>query len=197
MRAIQVYLQKTETGEQVEAIMVDEVTNFHLALWKKSWAPAMKAHCEGRTLRNKPEDHHWNWKRKANDWRSLLGHHSFAILCEARLQGLMLANDFKSARLQSQFGKPIVHVEYLATAPWNRPEIKKPPLYRGVGTVMVGAAVDLSFELGYRGRIGLHSLPAAEPFYGRCGMTALGKDAADQGLMYFEMTENQAEAFRQ
>ena len=34
-------------------------------------------------------------------------------------QGLMLVSDFKSARLQVQFGKPIVYVEFVATAPWN------------------------------------------------------------------------------
>jgi len=62
---------------------------------------------------------------------------------------------------------------------------------------MVTAAVELSWELGYRGRIGLHSLPAAERFYWvTCNMSELGKDAAHQGLMYYEMTDKQAEAFR-
>jgi GNAT superfamily N-acetyltransferase len=127
-----------------------------------------------------------------------VGYHSFAIVCENDLQGLMLASDFRSARLQAQFGKPIVYVEFVATAPWNRPEVQKPPRYRGVGTVMVAAAVELSWDLGYRGRIGLHSLPAAERFYREsCGMTELGKDAAHQNLMYYEMTDNQAERLRQ
>ena len=52
------------------------------------------------------------------------------------------------------FGKPIVYVEFVATAPWNRPELQNPPRYRGVGTVMVAPAVELSWDLGYRGRIG-------------------------------------------
>src|SRR3989442_10219041 len=102
----------------------------------------------------------------------------------------MLASDFKSARLQSQFGKTIVYVEFVATAPWNRPEIQTPPRYRGAGTAMVTAAIELSYRLGCRGRMGLHSLPAAEPFYREtCGMTELGHDAAHENLMYFEMTE--------
>ncbi len=67
----------------------------------------------------------------------------------------MLASGFKSARVQAQFGKPIVYVEFLATAPWNRPEIQKPPRFRGIGTVMVAAAVEVSWELGYRGLMGL------------------------------------------
>jgi hypothetical protein len=120
------------------------------------------------------------------------------LLCRNELQGLMLASDFKSARLQAQFGKPIVYVEFLATAPWNRPEVQKPTRYRGVGTVMIAAAVQLSFELGYRGRVALHSLPAADKFYREnCKMTELGKDTAHQDLVYFEMTANQAEIIRQ
>jgi hypothetical protein len=109
----------------------------------------------------------------------------------------MLVSDLKSARIQAQFGKPIVYVEFLASAPWNRPEIQKPPRYRGVGTIMVTAATELSWELGYRGRLGLHSLPAAEDFYrDTCRMSELGKDAAHHDLMYYEMTDNQAETFR-
>jgi len=198
MAESRVFLRKSETSELVEASLTDEVTDQHLVMWNDSWRPAMEAYCAGRVFRNKPEDHHWDWKRKANEWRSLLGYHSFAIVCEQGLQGLMLASDFNSARLQAQFGKAIVYVEFLATAPWNRPELENPPRYRGVGTVMIAAAVELSRELGYRGRIGLHSLPKAERFYrDACGMTGLGMDTAHENLMYFEMTGNQAERFRQ
>lgn len=198
MNVSTVYLKRGETGELVEASLADEVTDAHLALWDKAWSPVMQAHCANRILTEKPEDRHWDWRQKAGWWRPLLGYHSFALLCRNELQGLMLASDFKSARLQLHFGKPIVYVEFLATAPWNRPEFQKPTRYRGVGTVMMAAAVELSFELGYRGRISLHSLPAAEPFYrDGCKMTELGTDAAHQDLMYFETTSNQAEAFRQ
>src|SRR6266403_103710 len=197
MTESRIFLQRAKTNKLVEASLLDEVTDRHLALWESSWCPAMEAYCEGRTARNKPEDHHWDWKWKADEWRPLLGYHSFAIVCENDLQGLILVSDFKSARLRVQFGKPIVYVEFVATAPWNRPELQKPPRFRGVGTVMVAAAVELSWELGYRGRIGLHSLAAAEPFYrDRCGMTKLGKDRGHQGLPYYEMTQKQAERYR-
>ncbi len=196
MQESRVYLKKTSTGQLVEASLLDEITDEHLTLWIDTWQPAMQAHCSGRVLRDKPEDHHWDWKWKASEWRPMLGYHSFTITCEGELQGLMLVCDFKSARIQAQFGKPIVYVEFVATAPWNRPKIQT-PRFRGVGTVMVTAAVELSWQLGYRGRIGLHSLPDAEEFYrDTCGMSELGKDAAHQELMYYEMTDNQAEAFR-
>lgn len=197
MQESRVYLTKTATKQLVEASLLDEITDKHLTMWSGGWQVAMQAHCAGRMLRDRPEDHHWNWLWKANEWRPILGYHSFAITYEGELQGLMLVSDLKSARIQAQFGKPIVYVVFLATAPWNRPEIQTPPRYRGVGTIMVAAAVDLSWELGYRGRIGLHSLPAAERFYRvTCGMSELGKDAAHQDLMYYEMTENQAEVIR-
>jgi hypothetical protein len=197
MEESRIYLRNSASGELVEASLLDEVTDRHLELWNESWQPAMQAHVAAHGLKARPEDHHWNWNWKAGEWRPMLGYHSFAIICEGELQGLMMVSDLKSALLPAQFGKPIVFVEYLATAPWNRPEIQLPPRYRGVGTVMVAAAVDLSWELGYRGRIGLHSLPRAEAFYrNSCQMTALGKDAAHQGLMYFEMTEKHAEEFR-
>jgi len=110
----------------------------------------------------------------------------------------MLASDLKSARIQEQFGKPIVTLDLLATAPWNRAKIQTPRRYRGGGTVMVAAAIQLSCDLGFKGRIGLHSLPAAVAFYRDvCEMTELGTDAAYENWTYFEMTENQAESFHQ
>ena len=192
-----VYLQDARTKALVEASLFDEVTDDHLEMWEDAWQPAMEEHCAGRSERNLPEDHHWDWQMKAEEWRPLLGYHSFAIVCDDDLQGLMLVTDFQSARLKVQFGKPLVYVEFVATAPWNRPEIQKPPRYRGVGTVMIVAAIELSRDLGYRGRIGLHSLPAAERFYRQqCGMTQLGKDAAHQRMIYYEMTSEQADKFR-
>src|SRR5882757_5947796 len=100
-----VYLRKTATNELVEASLLDEVTDQHLLLWKESWKPVMQARSAGRVRRDDhPEDSHWDWKQKSDQWRPLLGYHSFAITCAGELQGLMLVSDFKSARLQSQFG---------------------------------------------------------------------------------------------
>src|SRR5437868_15235642 len=107
MNALGVYLKRGDTGELVEASLLDEVTDSHLSLWDTSWIPIMRRHCEGRVLSDKPQDHHWDWRRKAEWWRPLLGYHSFALLCANELQGLMLVSDFKSARIQAQFGKPL------------------------------------------------------------------------------------------
>ena len=49
---------------------------------------------------------------------------------------------------------------------------------------------------GFKGRIGLHSLPQSNNFYAnKVGMTDMGQDEEYQNLRYFEMTPEQAEAF--
>jgi hypothetical protein len=192
-----VYLRDAKTGLLIEASLFDEVAPEHLALWEQEWVPAMRAYCAGRARGEKPEDFHWDWRRKSRAFRGLLGYHSFALVCQKDLQGMMVTNDMKSARLREQLGKPLVYVEFVATAPWNRPEIGSPPRFRGVGQIFLLAAIESSREAGFKGRIGLHSLPKAETFYeDRCGLTRLGPDSSHQNLAYFEMTESQAEAFR-
>lgn len=109
----------------------------------------------------------------------------------------MLTNNITSARLSEQFGKPLIYIQFLATAPWNRPELQAPPRFRGAGSIFVLAAVQTSRDAGFKGRVGLHSLPNAEQFYERkCGFTRLGLDSSHQNLTYFEMTEPQADDFR-
>src|SRR5450432_869639 len=82
MQESRVYLFKTATDQLMEASLLDEVIDRHLTMWSGSWSAAMQAHCAGRVLRDKPEDHHWDWKWKVGEWRPMLGYHSFAITCE-------------------------------------------------------------------------------------------------------------------
>nr|MDZ8169488.1 hypothetical protein [Nostoc sp. CmiSLP01] len=41
-------------------------------------------------------------------------------------------------------------------------------------------------ELGYEGRVGLHSLPGVEEFYDSQGMIDVGEDEDYDELVYFE-----------
>ena len=87
-------------------------------------------------------------------------------------------------------------MEYVENAPWNRADLFGSPRYRGVGSILMRAAVELSEESGFRGRVGLHSLPQANDFYANtCGMKDLGADPDCQNLRYFEMTPEQAREF--
>ncbi len=186
----------------VEAELWDDISPEHVALWTKDWKPGIDALRERLTQddvpRDKwPQDLHWDWSEKADATRAMLAYQRFALTCEGRLQGLMLVNLVKStARLPGQHGKHLVYVDFVSTAPWNRPEFVDEPRFVGVGSVFIRVAVELSRTEGFRGRIGLHSLAQAEKFYRKtCGMTDLGPDTGYYGLTYFEMTETQATTF--
>ena len=70
------------------------------------------------------------------------------------------------------------------------------PVYKGVGQILLAAAVNLSFDEELDGRIGLHSLPGAETFYRDViGMTDLRADTHHHGLQYFELSTAQAAKF--
>lgn len=125
----------------------------------------------------------------------MLAFRGFCVVAQGVTQGLAQVNLTRSTREAGQAGKPLVYVEYLEVAPWNRPELGATPRLRGLGSALLTAAVMLSEAEGFRGRIGLHSLPQADDFYRRCGMTDLGLDPAYQNLRYFEMTAEQARAF--
>lgn len=197
MTESKVYLREGRSGSLIEASLFDEVTPDHLLLWDRDWVPAMQAYCAGKPPGQKPEDSHWDWRRKSRAVTGMLGYNSFALVCQTELQGLMMTNDITSARLSAQFGKPLIYLEFVATAPWNRPKVQDPPRYRGVGLVFVLAAIETSRDAGFKGRVGLHSLPDAESFYEqKCGFTRLGPDSSHQNLPYFEMTETQADTFR-
>ena len=148
------------------------------------------------------QDAHWEWGRKIGQRHSYL--QTFAVSCDGQTQGLMRVSldqldPRTKARAPEHQGCGLVYVDLIATAPWNRPRLVGTPRYRGVGRVLLSAAVSLSIEEEYCGRVGLHALPQSETWYrDKCGMTDLGTDAAyypNYPLRYFEMTEAQARAF--
>ena len=120
-----------------------------------------------------------------------------AVECEGITQGLMIVDLSRRCRLEEQSGERLAYVDYVEVAPWNRDSWKPHRIYGSVGTALVRAAVQLSLETGYLGRIGLHSLPQADKFYRRLGMTDLGTDEAYERLRYFEMTPLQAVRLQQ
>ena len=198
MTESKIYLRDGTSGELIEASFFDEVTPGHLDLWERDWVPEMQAFSADKPSGQGPEDSHWDWQQKSKAVGGILGYHSYAILCQEELQGLMMTNDISSARLREQFGKPLIYPAFVATAPWNRPAFQNPPRYRGVGQVFVLAAIEASHDAGFKGRVGLHALPDAELFYEKkCGFTRLGPDSSHQNLTYFELTEQQADAYRQ
>lgn len=139
------------------------------------------------------QDSHWEWVEKAIEAERIMGRDTFAVECAGVTQGLMLV-DVAFGRLPDQSGKELVYIELLATAPWNRPKLDPAARYKGVGRVLVGTAISLSVDLGFAGRIGLHSLPQSESWYRTVGFTDVEFDSAKE-MRYFEMTQADAQSF--
>ena len=191
------FLLDVRSGEPVEAELWDSITDRQIRDWEEQWVPARNDGLRCLERQHWPQDSHWDWRKKASAMQGLLAFPGFSIMCNGATQGLMFVErTLHRCQLPQQAGKNLIYVEFLETAPWNRKELFDPPSYKGVGTLLIRAAVELSREEDFKGRIGLHSLPQANDWYMNvCGMTNLGPDVQKQKLHYFEMTTAQAEAF--
>jgi hypothetical protein len=112
------------------------------------------------------------------------------------VEGMMHLSTYAHACLaESQKGKSGIYLDLIATAPWNLPGVLTPPRFKLVGVILLRQAIDVSRDLGFKGRIGLHALDDAAGFYTKHGMVSLGRDPKKQNLEYFELEEAAAEAF--
>lgn len=168
---------------QIVDAVLTTVTDKHLSDATTLWEPLLQGTGE--------EDEYWEWKRKSRRAKILPGDELYAIECEGVTQGLIMIDILKKrCQIESQYGRPLVYISALGTAPWNRPEINDHPTYKGVGGNLVDFAIARSNELGYQGRIGLHSLPRALGFYRKLkvGLLDWGPDPEDpDNLVYFEI----------
>jgi len=196
------YLLDGATAQMVDAQLWDAITEQQLSDWENEWMPALRAavermHTAGLERDQFPQSSHWNWRRKVEHFKDLLANPCFSVVCQGMTQGMMILDTLHGARLASQHRKPIIYVEYLENAPWNRRhQLGDQPRFCGVGSLLMRAAIELSREEGFKGRVGLHALPQSIHFYvNHCGMVDLGADASYQNLRYLEMTSEQADAF--
>lgn len=189
-------------GRMIDAELWDAITEKNLADWEAEWTPELfrllqALNRQGIERRFWPQSRHWNWRDKMKAIESRLANQSFSIVCQDMTQAMMIADLTKRAQIPDQRNSHLVYVDFLEVAPWNRREITQSAArFAGAGSILVFAAIELSRQEGFKGRIGLHSLPQANDFYAnKVGMTDLGQDAAYQNLRYFEMTPEQAESF--
>ena len=185
-------------GSLVAASLVRGLNEQHIELWRAHWFPAREAALSKQAASGQklPEHAHWDWERKLRKVTGLLGFAGYAIECDGIPQGLMLLDLNQTAKVSKQKGKPLVYVQYVEVAPWNSELLVKPIRYRGVGSLLIRAAIERSIDEEFHGRVGLVALPQAEGFYrNTIGMTDLGPQLEAQGLRYFELTEAQANAF--
>jgi len=184
-----VYLKNRARGQLVEAALIDGVTLQEITCVESSWRPISEHNSKGA------EHSHWDWREKHEAVAGLIAYRMFGIECDSEMQGPMLVSTAGHACLiPMRRGRELVYIDFVASAPWNSIATASNPRYSLVGRVFVATAIRLSQEEGFRGRIGLHSLPQAESLYAaNCGMTDLGIDRKKENLRYFEMTPEQAE----
>ncbi len=176
-----VKLLRAHDNQIVDASLLT-LSDKHLDDFETFWKHRLQASSE--------EDRHWDWAMKSRRTTLSLNYEKYALECDRIAQGLMMLEiDFHRSRLEPP--KDIVYVDFLATAPWNRPSVENLPTYKGVGSALFDFAVLRSFELGYRGRVGLHALPRAAGFYTKKGMADFGTDPDKENLTYFELCQGQ------
>jgi GNAT superfamily N-acetyltransferase len=201
-------LKDRRTGQEVDATLWQSIEDRHVDDFIRRWKPIFDArlaelHSHGAVTADIAAEHnlqdaHWRWAQKVCERKDELAWASFAVEAEGVTQGLMFTRmgpDVR-AREASQRNQYIVEVDLLAIAPWNRFRLVPDPQFKGIGRLLLAAAISLSVSEEFAGRIGLHALPQADSWYRDvCGMTDLGVD--DTKMRYFEMTEAQARAFIQ
>ncbi len=197
------YLMHVESGSMVAAELWDAITEQQLRDWEGEWVPELfkgmqRLTRSGVERKHFPQSRHWDWRMKTVALQPLLAYPGFSVVCAGVTQGMMIVeNTQHRCQLPEQAGKNLIYVEYVENAPWNRADLSfGKPTYRGVGSLLIRAAIELSKEEGFKGRLGLHSLPQSNDWYANvCGMTDLGMDPKKENLRYFEMSATQADAF--
>jgi hypothetical protein len=192
-----IFLRRNATGEIVEGTLHERVDGTYARRVDDAWLTFLAAAEASAKAQGQPfvalEHAHWEWEAKVAESARLLSCPTLAIECDGEPQGLMLVKtDGHFAALPSEKGKPLLYVTYLASAPWNLARVVGSPRFSGVGTVRMAAAVQMSIEAEFKGRLGLHSLPQSESFYECHGLVSLGVDPRKENLKYYELCPDAA-----
>ncbi|MGH1393621.1 MAG: GNAT family N-acetyltransferase [Trichormus sp.] len=173
---IKIQLKRGFDNTTVEAYLVN-LGQRHVDDYVNSWVEKLRLFSQ--------EDKYWDWIFKLRYIANQKNLEGYAVECENKTQGLMIIEtQMHGSRLN--LGNKLVYVDGIATAPTNRIEIQYPPQFKGVGQALLNFARIRSVELGYAGRVGLHSLPSAEGFYEKQNMVNCGAEEEYDNLVYFE-----------
>lgn len=155
--------------------------------WRTSWLPSLGASPAAR----------FPWPTEIA--RAAIEDGCLVVVVESDtgIEGLMSVSTTRERSRAA--GEPLVYVEWLASAPWNDPDIVRTPRHTRTGPALLVIATDLSRCLGFLGRVGLNSLPAAEEFYRnrmRPPLREFPPEPQEDGTMlaYFEGDTDWAEA---
>lgn len=207
-------IDSPQHGKPFKIDLAEGLDQSHLNFMESQWAPAIRHQYDLALLHyfqlsaqdQTPEewreisgqfevqDQHWQWRAKCSIAEGTK-RRIFSLLNGGEVEAAMALLSGESSR-DPAAPLPIQYVDFVAVAPWNRKTFQNPQRFRGLGTVMLGAAVELSRAAGFDGRCGLHSLPQSEGFYRRIGMRDFGVDVAYFSLRYFEFDAQAARKFK-
>jgi hypothetical protein len=176
---------------KVKAELYEGYSTVFLECWLTVWSPAQKEYlCQGTKI---PEHAHWNWIKKVLfAAKEGIKDNFFWIQHNNITQGIMLVEQSISV-FEQNLGEKNIYVHFIEIAPWNFNKDTTRGYYKGVGTNLLMAAIQLSDELGFGGRIALESLPQSENFYRAKGMVPVEKQGSQSGLQYFELPTQKAQ----
>lgn len=160
----------------IEGVIVDLAPN-HVDDFVNLWLDQLRA--------SSTDDKDWDWLFKLGFISRNSEYEGYALEVEGVTQGLMQIETQRHGSHEI-YGQKLIYVEFLASAPWNRKAIQRPRRYQGVGANLLRYARLRSVELGYGGRVGLHSLPGSVRFYNNQLMDNFGPDEQKDDLIYFE-----------
>ena len=164
------------TGQIAEGL-IRTVQQRHWSDFQSVW--------QGILVELEQPDARWMWDYKLRQAQQESRYEAYALEVESFTQGLLfLETQWRRSHLPQRY--PLVYVEALASAPWNRSAIERPPFLRGVGRTLLLFARRRSVELGYGGRVGFHSLLEAEGFYRHLQVPDYGADPEKENLVNFE-----------
>lgn len=186
-------LNRVNERGQIEAVpvtLIDGPSAADLKQWMAEWRDFAEDDDIGRVTAD------WDWVQKpsliAPDKEGAL----YAIVADGSAQGLLLTSKPEPSRLHD--GRMTLYAEYIESAPWNRHEIaRKHCHFKGVGTLLLYVAICESLDSQLEGAVTLHSLPSAEVFYERRGMTKCRHEVCEgaQRLWLFEFDAAGAATF--
>lgn len=137
------------------------------------------------------DDKHWDWLTKTCLHKSD-EYNWFFLDIDGKPQAACLIYHPKASAIDSG---DIFYIEYVAVAPWNRNNPMSEKQYAGAGTEIIKCAINYAIErLGLRYGFSLHSLPKAQGFYEKIGMTYFSDHNKDS-MNYYEMSEENAKKY--
>ncbi len=185
-------LLETATGKTQIANLHYGIHERHIVDVEQLWQPAYSLLSRWSGKGHVEESSHWDWRKKMRSVRRSSRQDSFAIEYGDLTQGLMVVTSGRSSRIEVGERRELVYVDFVEVAPWNRTGWKPQRQFASIGSVFIRIAVEFSFDCGFDGRVGLHSLPQADGFYRRMGLFDLGSDPDYDDLRYFELTAAEA-----